>query len=100
MNKSWDKILNGQRRPGSTVRGNRESWQRAFRIRMMLDGELVSPKDNFVLSYFSLKEGFSEIELKKAWKRKMFEVHPDRGGSHDETLECNRLYEELLKQIK
>jgi hypothetical protein len=96
---NWDRILNGQRRPGVTARGSRESWQRAFRIRMMLEGNYVSPKDNFVLSYFGLSEGFSLAELKKAWRKKMFEVHPDRGGSNEEVHECNRLYEELKIQV-
>jgi len=95
----WDSILHGKRRVGTTERGNRESWQKAFRIRMLLETELVTPKDNFVLNYFNLKEGFSYDELKKAWRKKIFNIHPDRGGSHEEVLECNRLYKELSKHF-
>lgn len=31
----------------------------------------------------------SPEEVKQAWKKKIFEVHPDRGGSHDQALAVN-----------
>ena len=97
--KNWARILEGQRRPGSTERGSKESWQRVFRIRMLLAGEFVSVNDSFVIDYFKLKKGFTFAELKKAYKKKVFEVHPDRGGTHEEVVECNRLFNELSKQF-
>ncbi len=37
-----------------------------------------------------------ELEIRKAWKRRAFEMHPDRGmGTNDELVEINRAYELL-----
>ena len=95
---SWDKILNGQRRPGA-VPGSVSDWRKAFNLRVGLGIGNLNVNSDAILDYFGLETGYSEQELKKARKKKMFNVHPDRGGTHQEVLECNELYEELLKRL-
>ena len=95
---SWDKILNGKRRPGA-VRGSVNEWRKAFNLRMQLGMEQIGINSDVILDYFGLKEGYTAQDLKKARKKKIFNVHPDRGGTHQEVLECNELYEELLRRL-
>ena len=95
---SWDKILNGQRRPGA-VPGSVEGWRKAFNLRVGLGIGNLNVNSDAILDYFGLEAGYGEQELKKARKKKMFNVHPDRGGTHQEVLECTELYEELLKRL-
>lgn len=47
------------------------------------------------MKYFSLVKGFSKEELKKAYRRKLKEVHPDSGGTQEEFLKAQGLFEIL-----
>jgi len=38
--------------------------------------------------------------VKQAYRRKVAETHPDRGGSHDKTTEINRAWEEAQEALK
>jgi len=45
-------------------------------------------------------EGFSPLQLKKAFKIAALKRHPDTGGSHESFLELKKSYELLLEFVK
>jgi len=46
--------------------------------------------------YFCLGDGFTRVDLLKAYRRLAFEKHPDTGGSEDEFDELQKRYEEAM----
>ena len=47
------------------------------------------------VAYFHLHDGWTADDLKRAFKQKIFDVHPDRGGSEEEARRCVAMYEAL-----
>lgn len=48
------------------------------------------------LSYFGLGNNYSNEELRKAYKNKLKKVHPDAGGTEEEFLKAQKLYERII----
>ncbi|KXV06790.1 hypothetical protein AD930_06745 [Acetobacter malorum] len=44
------------------------------------------------MSILGLEHGFSQGDLKKAWKKKAFDTHPDHGGSSEKFQEVTDAY--------
>jgi hypothetical protein len=53
--------------------------------------------DPFTL--LGVKPGDSEADLARAYRRKMFDAHPDRGGDDARARALSAAYEELRAQI-
>lgn len=51
------------------------------------------------IAYFNLAKGFTKEELKGAYRRKLKEVHPDCGGTNDEFLKAQSLFELLKSNV-
>lgn len=47
------------------------------------------------IAYFNLAKGFSKEELKRAYRKKLKEVHPDCGGTQEEFLKAQDFFELL-----
>src|SRR3989337_1609221 len=92
--KSWDKILNGQRREGVTP-GNPDDWINAFRSRFGFGDITFRGAISAAVTYFGLVSGFTLGDLKSAFKKKIRQVHPDYGGSDEESRKCLSYYDEL-----
>ncbi len=86
------KLFASYRHTTDGIRGNREQWRN--------QAKAIAGDTSFtlllILGLTSLpdKEG-----LEKDWKKKLREVHPDLGGSHEETVKVNNAYEELCKRV-
>ncbi len=74
-------------------RGDPESWKKIAEIAW---GQHSTFEDYFKeLDLWELPK--SEDDLKKAWKRKMLEAHPDRGGDAKQATKINEAYENLKR---
>ena len=43
-------------------------------------------------------KGMDKREIRRLYRKKARELHPDQGGSHERFIDHARLYEELLKR--
>ncbi|AQT06232.1 J domain-containing protein [Acetobacter persici] len=50
------------------------------------------PGYEVAMSVLGLEHGFSQVDLKKAWKKKAFDTHPDHGGSSEKFQEITDAY--------
>ena len=87
----WDTILN-QRRPYAVPQVDEvvEEFRRRFASALQPGMDAQSAR-----AYFGLPVGFDRAALKRAFRARIFEVHPDRGGDPDEARRCVALYEML-----
>lgn len=91
----WDAILN-QSRPYAVPRVDEvvEEFRRRFASAARPGMDAQSAR-----SYFGLSPGFDRTALRRAFRARIFEVHPDRGGSADEARRCVVLYELLAGTV-
>ena len=56
----------------------------------------MSPEE--ARDWLGLKEGASQTEIKKAWKRMLEKNHPDKGGSKEIASKINAAKDRLLNR--
>jgi len=96
---AWHKILEGQRRPGSTP-GTPDEWVRTFQARFGISFGAPAVPTLDAYSYFGLTRGATAAEVKQAFVRRISEVHPDHGGTVEAARECIENYEALQAATK
>jgi hypothetical protein len=86
-------------------------WQRSRRLSRQLRGHntatriLTSPSARSVvdappcLAYFGLTANCTPDDVRKAYRCRAMELHPDRGGSEAEFVELQRNYEDALRIV-
>ena len=94
----WDRVLNGQRRPGS-VPGSPEDWVRTFRERFGLVAEIAAGPVDAALAYFGLRAGADFAAIRSAFRRRVRQVHPDCGGTDEETRRCLSYFEAIKRRL-
>jgi len=84
----------------------RRAKEQRLEIKMKKKGRTVEPRypsevvealEFFSLNGFPMQDSIDEEALKKAKKELAWVFHPDRGGSHDESVILNHHYETLLR---
>lgn len=88
----FDRIDDKTKRGGDG--GDPDQWREAAKAML----GLTTQDDD--LEVFGFTRLPTELELRRAYKAKMFEHHPDRGGDAQMAARINEAYTKLSKKIK
>lgn len=77
----------GAGRRGGARAGGRQQWAP--------QGERVGPTREEALRVLGLEPGASQAEVRRAYRERAKDLHPDRGGDEDEFKRLNRAYDRL-----
>lgn len=81
----------------SKGRGSTSEWSKKARRLAQLALEDTTVSEN--LRILGLSQTPTAAELKRAFFKAAFKVHPDRGGTSEEFIKVQRAYEELLRSL-
>ena len=91
-----------QYNPDELGYGNPDEWRRAFNVKMGYEEavEIMGEKDPYVI--LGISQDATIAEIKKAYRKKDFETHPDTTGrnSDEEFKEVGAAYEILKHNLK
>jgi hypothetical protein len=83
--RAWNKVLRGEASPAAPP----SAEQRAARQR-----ERPQVSSPWIL--LELEPGASSAEIKRAYRKRALETHPDQGGDADSFRQVHRAYEKLM----
>jgi hypothetical protein len=88
----FDRIDDRTKRGGEG--GNPDQWREAAKAMLGLSTQDAD------LEIFGFTHLPTQLELRRAYKAKMFEHHPDRGGDTNMAARIAEAYANLLKRVK
>jgi hypothetical protein len=98
---NWDQIQDNLYAIGLTIEAMRamERWGVSNILSRMFSGFEVLPETTEENPYevLGVSPNASEFEIKNAWKNKILEHHPDKGGDVEEYHRVNKAYDKLKK---
>lgn len=88
----FEQIDERTKRSGTEEQGDPEQWKEAAKAML---GLTTKDDDLAVLGLSSMP---TQIELRRCYRARMFECHPDRGGNAEMAAKVNEAYKNLAKR--
>lgn len=82
-------------------RGNPQQWKAAYEERMSgaQAGAVLSGSTETPYSILGIQPGASFADIKRAYRKAVFQVHPDHGGKQEDFIRINAAYSILMEEF-